>query len=226
MDVTVLAASGLTGVIALATQFLGQRGMLATRREERDFEVRLSARRESADLFAMVRALARGLDRPYQDLAALSEDQVDLLRAEVNGVVHGLDRLTVLLLNKNTSEWAVAVTDLFLELLEWFPSHPGCDDVERSDGFEVRRHLIHSAFDWNDGSRSSQVIRFRDAVIAAGETPLRRRHRWSVRRRRRLVARWATWLCLGCDRQSRLVIAHPWHVRRRSNLSAALHAQE
>ena len=110
MDLTVLAASGLTGAIALAVQFLGQRATLATRREEREFDVRKAALREGADLLADVQDLARAFDRSFEDLAALSEQEIDQLRADARTVVHGLGRLTVLLPDKNASEWAAEVS--------------------------------------------------------------------------------------------------------------------
>jgi hypothetical protein len=192
MDLTVLAASGLTGVIALAVQFVGQRATLATRREEREFEVRQAARREGADLYADVQALARAFDCSFEDLAALATDDVDELRAEARRVVHGLDRLTVLLPSKNASDWAAEVTGQFLELLDWLPSHPGCDDGTLAEGYDLRRHLIHAAFEWNDGSQSSQVIRFRDSLIKAGDGPQPARS-GSLARRRRRIARRLSW---------------------------------
>lgn len=179
MDLTPLLAAALGGAIALTAQLAAARSSRQVAQRQIDYERWEAWRRESADVWADLLFGVRSLDVDFGDLACLSDSQLEEVRDRTRRLIHSLDRLSALALDRQVGDWSQQLGGLIASLSLLLPSHTGCDDEERAREYQDHRHLLHAQFDWNDGDRSSQLDRFRDALTASTDPPDRvhkRRH--------------------------------------------------
>ena len=183
MDPTPLLAAAIAGVIAATTQLLATRSAGDTSQRQIDYQRWEAWRRDGAGVWADLVAAVRDLERDFDDLAGMTDKELEDLRNRVQMVVHDLDRLSVLALDRTVGDWSRHVARSLSEIRSRFPTDAGCVDEETALEFHQYRDLLHARFDWNDGDRSTPLERFREALDHSIEPPARSRRR---RRRYRL----------------------------------------
>lgn len=185
MDPTPLLATAAGGAIALAAQVATARSTRQLAQRQIDYDRWEDWRRESADVWADLLSGVRSLDTDFEDVASLSDDELKDLRKRTRTLVHSLDRLSALALDRKVSDWSRQLAGLFASLALVIPSHHGCDDEDQAKEYQNHRHLLHAAFEWNDRDRSTQLERFWDALRHSTDPPQRPSDRRLRMRRRR-----------------------------------------
>jgi len=194
VDTSALAPVLAGGTIALAGQFVGANRAGRIAQVQIDFERWEGWRREAAGAWADVMSVFRVLDQPFDDLASSDDDELARIRHEAAVAVASLDRLSALTLDGRVAEWSAQLARQVVALAAALPTHATCDDEQAAERFEQLRHTLHSPFDWNDGTRTTQLERLRDVLRKAADPPVRRRTpralRWRRSRRRSRPSLW------------------------------------
>lgn len=175
------AAVIVGALVTYAAQFVASRTALANGRDQIEYPRWDGWRTVAADTWAEVASLARRLDRPFCEVARLSDIEIASLREATTKVEHDLQRLSILALSRNVAEWASESARIYGGLIEVLPSHSGCSDIDQAEAYREAVHLLHATFSWNDGTRTTIVDRLRDSVMGVASPP-------SLGRPRRLVS--------------------------------------
>lgn len=187
MDLTPVMAAAVGGAIALAAQAATARTAMQTSQRQIDYERWESWRREAAIIWADLLAVVREMNVDFSSLVSRSDDELDALRARSITVVRGLDHLAVLALDRRVGDWSRQLAGMLATLARLLPSHHGCDDPDRAKRYEDHRRFLEAQVEWNDGDRSSQLTRFREALRESADPPMRRDRRRQGRRRQRFT---------------------------------------
>lgn len=186
MDLTPLLAAGIAGAIALAAQLLNATFARATSQQQIDYERWEAWRREGAAMWADLLAAVRDLDCDFDDLTDKTDAELAVLRSSAQQVIHGLDRLSILALDRRAADWSRQLARSLNELRTLLPQSHEYLNEDTAQRFQTHRELLHAHFDWNDGDRSSQLERFRDALLHSTDPPTRSRRRLRHARPRHL----------------------------------------
>jgi hypothetical protein len=175
MDTSALLPVVVGGTIALVSQIVGTNRAGRVAQVQIDFDRWEGWRREAANAWAEVMSVLRILDQPFEDLATCGDDELARIRHEAGVAVASLDRLSALTLDHRVAEWSAQLARQVVALVAALPTHPNCDDEQAAERFRQLRHILHSPFEWNDGTSTTQVERLRDVLRKAADPPVRER---------------------------------------------------
>lgn len=188
MDLTALWSTIVGGSLVLVAQLVTARTQQDIARVQINYNRWDRWREESAEIWADALKAVRAVDAEFVRLRELPPDALQATRDEVLQSVHGLDRLGVLALDHRVSDWAVTVAGHLRSLAALLPPDDSPGDLEAAAKFEELRHLLHERFYWNDGDRSTQLDRLREALMHATDPPaLTRRRSFGGRRRNSIL---------------------------------------
>lgn len=189
MDLIALWSTVAGGVLVLVAQLVTARTQQDVARLQIDFNRWDRWREESAEIWADVLEAVRTVDLEFVRLRELPPDELAATRSGVLEAVHGLDRLSVMALDRRVADWAVTVAGLLRSLAACIPSNPSRGELEDAAEYDELRHLLRERFNWNDGDRSTQLDRLRDALAHATDPPPATRWRFFRRLRRESILR-------------------------------------